>query len=164
MPFRPYHLLACLAPVILSAPIALADNAPLESKLQAFEVVSKEDGGETYVPAERIDPGSVIEYRLIYTNVSDAALDKLVLDAAVPEASRYESHVSQVGQPSVVEARTSDIDWTRPPLVRMIADEAGVVRPVEVSPAEYEGLRWRLASPLAAGEQVEARYRVRVDN
>ena len=143
--------------------VANADTEPVLSELKAFEVVSDEEGNENFSPAERVDPGAVIEYQLTYTNTSDESLSRFVVNGRIPQASEYLMHSADVGQKSIFEARTDDIEWSIPPLRRMVADEAGILRPETVPPKEYAGIRWRLNSPLAAGEEVVARYRVRVD-
>lgn len=152
-----------LAAAFFAPAVSFADEQPLVSELHAYQVVLDEAGNEEFASADRVDPGALIEYRLSYKNVSDAPLSALIVNGQVPAEAHFVSHQDEVGQKSVLEARTSDLDWAVPPLTRMVRGDDGVLRAETVDPKEYSNVRWRLADPLSAGDAVEAIYRVRVN-
>lgn len=54
--------------------------APLVSTLEAFRVATDKDGKESFAPADQVNPGEVIEYRLTYINKGTAAVSDLAVN------------------------------------------------------------------------------------
>jgi len=143
---------------------AYADSVEsVTGQLDAYEVTYNEAGEEALTTAERITPGGTIEYHLSYVNNSDAPLSGFTINGRVPHSAYYLSNSAQVVGDAIFQARTTDIDWQAPPLIRMVQDEAGILRPETVPPQDYAEIRWQLTEPVAAGDEVEARYRVRIN-
>lgn len=152
---------SCLAFSLPSA--AQEASPPLQTELEAYLVQFDDAGKENLILATNADPGQIIEYQLSYHNVSDGDLSKVILNAGVPNSSEYLSHQNELSVVSTVEVKTADIAWAEPPLKRAVKNENGEVQFITVSPNEYSGVRWKLNSPLSAGEKVNTSYRVRIE-
>ena len=135
----------------------------VESVLTAYEVRTNEAGAEYLGPASEILPGGVIEYHLDYVNHTDGPLGGFIIEGRIPHASSYIINSQSADLTAEFEARTGDIDWPAPPLVRYVEDADGVMRPENVPASEYEAIRWRLSAPVEPEIPVRTVYRVRVD-
>ena len=143
---------------------ALAQDEAVRSTLEAHAVTTAEDGSEVFAPAETIKPGGVIEYRIVYENLTDAPLNNFVVNGAIPESTAFisESNRSSVG--AVFEVEVSDLGWSTAPAYRTVVSDGGVETLERIPAREYTAIRWQLAEPLGAGESVQSIYRVQVDN
>lgn len=141
---------------------AMADEV-LDTHIQAFAVSVDEAGKTVKTPASSIEPGGIIEYAMVYENMSENTLANLVVMGKIPEQTQYIAQTESVDLPSVFEAKTSGIDWSTPPLMTYVENDLGVLEAVEIPPSEYTDVRWKIAQPLTAGAEFVATYRVRVN-
>ena len=160
---KPIAISAALGLFMAGASQAQADDVPVESMLTAFEVTMDETGTEHLGAASEILPGGVIEYHLEHVNHTDTPLGAFIIEGNVPDAAAYIVNSQSAEAASIFEARAAGTDWSIPPLVRYIEDEAGVMRPETIPASEYAAIRWRLNDPLEPEARIETVYRVRID-
>lgn len=150
--------------VLMGLSQAHAESDALKVELEAHTIIIDETGAEQMAPAKAVSPGSLIEYRMRYENVSETDLGDFVINGEIPSMTEFIAESEQANGQALFEVHVEDIGWSEIPVMRYLPDETGVLRAVIVAPEDYNGLRWRLSEPLRAGQVVEAHYRVKVDN
>jgi uncharacterized repeat protein (TIGR01451 family) len=141
-----------------------AEEQALRSELEAYLVEIDANGNEVLRPADETEPGSVVEYRLQFTNVSADPIAELAVNGPVPARTTY------LGKSATTEAQANlvvSIDGGRSyesePVVRSVHEPDGTIRQVVVPPSRYTHIRWLNEESLEANATVSYRYRVRVD-
>jgi uncharacterized repeat protein (TIGR01451 family) len=136
---------------------AWAQQAPVSSELQVQRVETV-DGATVFKPAQVSKPGDVLEYRVSYTNHSNAAVTGLVANLPIPAGTTL---VDKSQLPPDALASTDGTRFAPLPLMRRVKQADGRENELPVPLEEYRALRWTLGT-LAPGksEQVSARVRV----
>jgi len=120
--------------------------------------VTKSQGKEVLVPADKAQPGELIEYRALYRNDGKSDARGLMATLPIPLGTQY---VPNSALPRGVEASLDGRTFAAVPLKRMekLPDGRAVEREVPV--AEYRALRWPLgALPAKQSRTVTARVRI----
>lgn len=153
---RRSFLFSLTAGIVFLTGSALAAPAaePVKVTLQAFKVVVA-DGKESLVESKSAKPGEVLEYRAVYSNVSQKNIKNLAASLPVPAGMEY---VAQSVRPADAKASTDGVNFAAVPLMRKKAD-GKTDEPVPV--AEYRALRWTVAA-LQPGKTFEVSARMRV--
>lgn len=148
---------------LLLATSAWAQETPLESSLESYLVV-EEGGEERLMPAEEAGPEDTIEYRLLYTNVSDRMLSGLVVNGPIPDNTRYvgDTDNASVAAEFTVSAGAGD-DFQSEPYTRVVTDENGNQQEEVVPPEDYTRLRWEPVESIAPEQTQTYVYRVEVE-
>lgn len=152
---------AQLAPPTPKTP-AKADSAVQEQKavtvaLTQKKVVKDENGRDKLVDADAVKPNDVLEYRVVYKNVSSQAVKGVAANLPLPEGLEY---IARSAQPEkgVQFALQPEGTYAAEPLMRKGAD--GRMQPVPYD--EYRQIRWRIEE-LAPGAQVVVSARAKVE-
>ena len=134
-----------------------AQQAPVSSELQV-QMVETLDGHTILKPAQVSKPGDVLEYRVSYTNHSNAAVNGLVANLPIPAGTTL---VDRSQLPPNALASTDGTRFAPLPLMQRVKQADGHEEEMLVPLEAYRALRWTLGT-LAAGksEQVSARVRV----
>ena len=147
-----------LALLGMALPASAQEAAPQALVVTALNVTATEAGRDA---GGSISPGDVVEYRLTFTNVRDAAALGVVFSDPIPAGLIYV--IDTAGADRADAAVEYSIDggesWSAAPMVEV--EDAGerVLRP---APAEaYTDIRWTLNDPVAPGARVTASFRVR---
>ena len=143
---------------------AIAQDDALRSDLEAYVVTTGEDGVDVFTAAETIKPGGVIEYRIVYENLTDGPLNTFVVNGPIPESTAFISGSNRTSVEAVFEVEVPDLGWSAAPVYRTTVSENGVETRERVPASEFTNVRWALAQPLDAGQSVQSIYRVQVDN
>lgn len=124
-----------------------------------------EDGSveEQFVPAETVDPGNIIEYRVNLLNQGDTVLERVQASGPVPESTFYLDNSASAPEDAWLEfsidgGETFD---TAPIMVTIVNDE-GEEEEIEVPPEDYTAVRWTLLVPLEAGAEQSKSFSYRV--
>ena len=162
------QVIACLALCTfilfsLMQPAVAQDQEPVSSKLEAFIVSETRNGNERFTKANRVTPGELIEYRISYRNNTSDPLGAFTVNGDVPSRTVYVAQSQQADLPAVFQAEVADLGWVDVPAFREITNQDGTIEKVQVSPDEYQNLRWRLAESLPPDREVNVTYRIRVD-
>ncbi|MBW6456285.1 MAG: DUF11 domain-containing protein [Trueperaceae bacterium] len=166
-------LVLALVLVALAQPQAATtqEREPVEVRFESYVVaaVTRADGGidEVFTAADTANQGDVIEYRLVVTNTTAAALPAVALVGPIPEFMTY-----------VADSATPGSDWLRlefsadggqsfsePPVMITIVQADGTRTQVVAAPELYDAVRWTLLTPLEpnAAEPLTLTYRLTVD-
>ena len=154
-----------LLSLILACPVAMANDGPLKSHMEAFTVTVMDDGKEQLTVADVAIPGSIIEYQLTYENSGDTPLAGLAVTGPVPTSVEYlgdsaKSESASDLQVSIDQGKS----WHNEPVIRIAVDEYGVSREEIVPTSQYTHIRWTAVAPLASNSTSTYAYRVRVNN
>ena len=160
---KPNWLSGLLVGALLLTGNAWGQESPLVSTLESYLIV-EEGGLEQREPADQVEPGDVIEYHLLYSNVSDRELSGLAVIGPIPENTTYvaDSNSASVNAAFTVDAGYEE-GFQEEPYVRTVIDENGNAQNVVVPPEEYTQLRWEPVGSIAPEETQTYVYRVKVD-
>ncbi|MEM1106530.1 MAG: hypothetical protein AAGH87_09090 [Pseudomonadota bacterium] len=152
----PHHrAVAALAAALALAAPAAADG-PLRSELTAFIVTVDEDGAEMFEQVDEVEPGDLVEYRLVYTNTSEAPLEGLVVSAPVPASTDLVLGSETTQVPGIFEASIDEgANWGAPPIFLEPGTEADI--------DDYDLVRWSPETAITPGEEWLFAYRVSVE-
>lgn len=149
---------ALIALLPLAAPAQpLAAPQPLESKIEQRKVVRAANGAEALVPADRVQPGDVIEYVATYRNTTRQPLSALVATLPIPFDTEY---VPGSARPANPKASADGRTFAALPLKRTVKRN-GVDVEEAVPARDVRYLRWP-AGDLAGEQTVTYVARVRV--
>lgn len=142
-------------------PASAQDAAPRALQITATNVTAVEAARDA-VGGSAL-PGDVIEYGLLFTNVTDTEVSDVQFTDPIPSGL-----VLVVGS---VSADRSDVvvdfsinggaDWSEAPQIDVAQPDGTMVR--QTAPAEaYTHVRWTVTGSVAVGARVTARFRVRM--
>ncbi|MCA9838826.1 MAG: hypothetical protein KC422_18060 [Trueperaceae bacterium] len=154
---------------ILLCFIAVAQQSPLELKLERFVITQVEQDGEmTELRAAAFEsrPGDVIEEVLTATNLTAESLTGVALEIPVPLGSSYladTASVLELESQSIVPQFSFDngSSFAYAPLYKTITvleDGKEVTKEVIVDPSEYTHVRW-LVPQFSANAELTASFR-----
>ena len=145
-------VLFALAPFAVAQPKA---TAPLESKIEQRKVVRDAGGKESFVPAEAVKPGDVVEYTATYRNTTRQPLTRLEATLPIPAGTEY---VPGTARPANARASADGATFGEMPLKRTVKRNGADVTEI-VPPSEYRALRWY---PGTLGGEATLTYTARV--
>jgi len=128
------------------------------AQLALYLVTTNKDGKEELVASDKAKPGDVVEYQVVYKNVSKGGVKGLDGTLPVPRGMEY---LPKTAVPVVVKASLDETKFEPVPLKRKVKLPDGKMKEEEVPYIEYRSLRWSLGD-LAAGASVSAKARMRL--
>jgi uncharacterized repeat protein (TIGR01451 family) len=144
--------------VLAGTKVFAADAQAVDVRLQAFQVVTQDKGGEKLVPATEANPGDTIEYQVTYQNNGKSAAKAVAATLPVPEGAMV--YLDGSAAPKAVQASLDGKQFSPLPLTREVMRNGR--RTVEpVPPEQYRFLRWDLGD-LAPGKAATVTSRMRV--
>ena len=144
--------------VLAGTKVFAADTNAVDVRLQAFQVVAQDKGGEKLVPATEANPGDTIEYQVTYQNNGKTAAKAVAATLPVPEGAMV--YLDGSAAPKAVQASLDGKQFSPLPLTREVMRNGR--RTVEpVPPEQYRYLRWELGD-LAPGKAATVTSRMRV--
>ena len=140
-------------------PIATAKPAKtVEAKLAAFKVTLDADKKEVLAPADKVAPGDLLEYQVVYQNNGKSQLKQLTATLPMPVGMTY---VAGSAKPANAMASTDGKTFAAMPLKRMVKKADGKLEEQVVPLSEYRALRWKLGELAEKGKaEVSARSSV----
>jgi len=143
---------------------------PLAVTLEAYvvTVITKEDGAteEHFTEATEVEPGQVIEFRLLVQNQGEATLPTgtVMVTGPVPAGTRYLANSATPSSDVARTAFTADGGQTfsEPPVIITIVNADGEPEEVIAPPEQYTAVRWVVLTPLEPAQTLEFSYRVTV--
>jgi uncharacterized repeat protein (TIGR01451 family) len=151
---------SCLLLVaLLMAQLAVAQNAPITSTLQARRVEAVA-GKVVLTPADVGRPGDLVEYSGIYRNAGSKPAEKLVATLPVPANTTF---VAGSADPARAQASTDGARFAPIPLLRTVRLPDGSTRQEPVPLADYRYVRWEIGT-LAGGSEAVVKLRVQIDS
>lgn len=135
-----------------------ADPQAVDVRLQAFQVVAQDKGGEKLVPATEANPGDTIEYQVTYRNNGKSAAKAVAATLPVPEGAMV--YLEGSAAPKAVQASLDGKQYGPLPLTREVMRN-GRRTAEPVPPEQYRFLRWELGD-LAPGKAATVTSRMRI--
>lgn len=154
---RHFRVLALVAALAVSGTV-WGQTPQITSELQVQRVETV-NGQLLYKPAPVSKPGDILEYRVTYTNHSNAAVNGLTANLPIPAGTTL---VDRSQLPPDALASTDGIRFAPLPLMRAVRLSDGSTRQEPVPLPEYRALRWNLGT-LAPGKSAQAQARVSVN-
>jgi len=157
---RILNIFMFFAIVLAGTKVFAADTAgqPVDVRLQAFQVVAADQGGEKLVPATTAQPGDTIEYQVTYQNNGKAPARAVAATLPVPEGAM--AYLDGSAAPKAVQASLDGKEFAPLPLTREVVKNGKRVTET-VPAAEVRFLRWELGD-LAPGKSATVTSRMRV--
>ena len=154
-------LLVGVAGVTLIAPFPAlaAGQAPKALAITAHNVTAESAAGrDAKGPAQ---PGDVIRYTLVFTNVQSTAVKNVQFVDPIPQGLVYVLGSAGAGEPTHIEySIDGGKTYATEPRVVLVQDGKKVEKP---APREmYTHVRWTVLSSVAPGAQVTAELRTQV--
>ena len=138
---RILHIVLFWTIVLAGTNVFAADTQAIAVRLQAFQVLAQDTGGETLVHALEARPGDTIEYQVTYRNHGKTAATAVAATLPVPEGAMI--YLDGSAAPKTVLASLDGKQFAPLPLTREVVRNGR--RSIEpVPPAEYRFLRWEL--------------------
>ena len=149
---------------LVATNVALADvvaiaNPTLEAKLVGFKVTQNADHKEVLSPADKVAPGDLLKYQVVYQNNGKSLLKQVKATLPLPVGTTY---VAGSAKPANATASLDGKDFAAMPLKRMVKKSDGKLEEQLVPLTEYRALKWELGE-LAEKNKVEVSARARVN-
>ncbi len=140
-----------------------AAASPFRVSFESFAVEKDDDGVEHFQPVFEMAPGQVVEYRVIYENVSRTPLSALIIIGEIPEPAHFVpgSGLTQIS--ADFEAYVDGQGWSSVPVLRQTTLPDGQITTLELPASHYKAVRWKFGHVLKPGEVISALYRVRYE-
>lgn len=142
-------------------PASAQDAGPQALQITAANVTAAETGRDA--PEGLALPGDVIEYSLLFTNVTDVEVLNVQFTDPLPEGVVYVLGTASADRSDVTVDYSIDggTDWSEAPEIEVAQPDGRMV--LQPAPAEaYTHIRWTVTGPVAVGAQVTARFRVQM--
>ncbi|MFQ5510231.1 MAG: hypothetical protein ACE5EO_00125 [Candidatus Krumholzibacteriia bacterium] len=140
--------------------VSAASDAGLTGNLEAFRVVTNEDGRENFLPADRARPKDIIEYRLTYRNDGSGVVRNLFITDPIPSGAEYIDATASRPDGGRVEfsvdgGRTYE-DW---PIVITRRNPDGTTAQIEATPDMVTHIRWIISDAFDPSGGITVSYR-----
>jgi uncharacterized repeat protein (TIGR01451 family) len=149
---------------LVATNVALADvvaiaNPTLQAKLVGFKVTQNAANKEVLAPADKVAPGDLLKYQVVYQNNGKSLLKQVKAILPLPVGTTY---VAGSAKPANATASLDGKNFAAMPLKRTVKKTDGKLAEQLVPLAEYRALRWELGE-LAENNKVEVSARARVN-
>ncbi len=134
-------------------------SSKVEAKLTGFKVTRDADNKEVLSPADKVAPGDLLRYQVVYQNNGKSLLKQFTATLPLPIGTTY---VADSARPVKVTASLDGKEFAVMPLKRLVKKSDGKFEEQLIPLAEYRALRWELGE-LAEKNKVEVSARARVN-
>lgn len=151
--------------LFLSVSTCVFAQAPtLEGNMEARKIVTDEKNNEVAVPADKVVPDDVVEYRLRYRNTGKVSASGVELIGPVPEGTVYiDKSVSGSKGVTALFSIDGGKEYHLPPVTYVFLNEDGKEEKREATSDMITHIKWRMSEELEAASIVTTSYRVRVE-
>jgi uncharacterized repeat protein (TIGR01451 family) len=156
-------LAAVLALVLPSQVLADSNEDGLTGIIEAYRVVVDDDGNEQLLPAEKVRPDDIIEYKLTYRNASSTPLQNIVITDPVPPEAVYVADSALLPQEGRIQFSINDGEsYQAWPIKIPFLTENGEKMWKNASPEQVTHIRWTLDEAIDPDHGVVVTYRASV--
>ena len=149
--------------LVLSLSLSLAFAAKdegLTGSIEAFRVITTEDGEEDFLPAQKAKPKDIIEYRLTYKNNGTDPVRNIFITDPIPSGTEYvEESASEPKSGRVefsIDSGKSYHDWPIE-ITEETKDGRKVVK--QATPEMVTHIRWTLTDTFKPEHEITVSYR-----
>ncbi len=148
-----------LSSIALAITDAVAESGQVTAKLSAFKVIKTPKGEEKLKPTQRVNPGDIVEYQVVYRNQGRDSAKQLLATLPVPKGMSY---LPSDTYPAKPQASLDGKRYASMPLMHWVRLPDGSLVQREVPYSQYRSLQWNLGN-LEVGSETTVRARVRVN-
>ena len=108
-----------------------------------------------------VEPGDVVEYRLVFTNITGRPVNNIQFTDPLPEGMHYLQGTAGADREDVDVEFSLDggTSYSELPMVQVVVDGRTEQRPA--SPEDYTDIRWTVQGDVQPDARVEAAFQVR---
>lgn len=165
--WRRAWLLMATAAVSWGTPVVAQENeGPRALVIEAANLMAgdarhqalAERGGD----ANALHPGDVVRYRLVFTNITDGAVRRIVFNDPLPAGLLYVAGSAASDRDDVVIDYSIDggATYSAQPMIDELVDGIRVTKPAP--PERYTNVRWRVEDWVQPEAQVTVEFRARM--
>lgn len=141
---------------------AVAAETPLQGTMKSFLVEENEDGKEVLTETEQVKPGQVIEYALVYGNVTDGNLTDVNIVGPIPEGTVYMAGTAAIRDKMTPRfSIDGGVIFKPEPVLYTVKQDDGIELERVATPDMYTHVRWTVEN-LLAQQKLTLKYRVKV--
>jgi len=149
---------------------AVAADKPLMGTMKSFLVEVDEEGEEVLTETDQVKPGQVIEYALIYGNVTDGNLTDVKIVGPIPTGTVYMADTAEVEdeleddiEDEIVPSFSIDggVLFKPEPVLYTVKQADGTEVEHTATPDMYTHVQWTVQN-LLAQQKITLKYRVKV--
>lgn len=153
--FKIISVLTLVLAILMCGTVS-AQNSDLKSVLKAFKV-EKKDNKEYLTNADKVSPGDIIEYQLVYTNKTGNVIHSLKPVLPIPFGTEL---IENTAFPKIEDASISDEkSFKAYPFMKEVTLPNGSKTKMKTNAKEYRYIRWTTDE---LKNDANAEYRVRV--
>ncbi len=110
---------------------------------------------------DRVTLGDVVEYRLVFTNITGRPVNNIQFTDPLPEGMHYLQGTAGADREGVVVEFSLDggTSYSEQPMVEVVVDGRTELRPA--SPEDYTNIRWTVQGEVQPDAAVTAAFQVR---
>jgi len=151
---------------LASGPVAGQEGTARKALVVSAAILSWGQGGsQTTDAADRdpntVAPGDVVEYRLVFTNITGRPVNNIQFTDPVPEGMHYLQGTAGADREDVDVEFSLDggTSYSELPMVEVVVDGRTERRPA--SPENYTDIRWTVHGEVQPDARVAAAFQVR---
>ena len=154
-------LITGLSILTLALPASAQEADPQALQITATNVTAV--AAERGSPEGAAVPGDVIEYSLVFSNITDGDVSDVTFTDPIPAGLQYVLGSTTVDRSDVVVdfSINGGTIWAEQPMVDVAQPDGSMVRQPAAA-ASYTHVRWTVTGSVAPGAQVTARFRAQV--
>jgi uncharacterized repeat protein (TIGR01451 family) len=144
---------------------AQQERAPQALVISATILSWGHAGPETFDARDRdpntVEPGDVVEYRLVFTNITGRPINNIQFTDPLPEGMHYLQGTAGADRENVDVEFSLDggTSYSELPMVEVVVDGKTELRPA--SPEVYTDIRWTVHGEVQPDARVVAAFQVR---
>jgi len=142
----------------LAIPAAALAADPVTADLKVFRVTEDAQGKEVLTPVTEVAQGDIVEYQVIYTNHTEAAITQLSPLLPIPGELCF---LPETALPVVVLASTDGAQFAPVPLQELVVLPDGTKQERPIPVQRYRMLKWQIGT-LDAGSSIQVSARMQV--
>ena len=151
---------------LASGSAAAQDESAPEALVVSATILSWGQAGPQAIDApdrdpNRVAPGDVVEYRLVFTNITGRPVNNIQFTDPLPEGMHYLKGTAGAGREDVDVEFSLDggTSYSEQPMVEVVVDGRTEQRPA--SPEDYTHIRWTVHGEVQPDARVTAAFQVR---
>jgi uncharacterized repeat protein (TIGR01451 family) len=144
----------------ISVSLAAAKDDGLTGSIEAFRVITTEDGKEDFLPADKAKPKDVIEYRLTYKNRGKDPVQNIFITDPIPSGTEYvEESASRPASGRVEFSIDGGKTYHNWPITVTEKTKDGAEVAKQATPEMVTHIRWTLTETFKPEREITVSYR-----
>lgn len=155
-----FSVVFVLVLALFLSPAAASKDQGLTGSLEAFRVITTEDGRENFLPADKTQPKDIIEYRLTYKNNGKDPVGHIFITDPIPSGMEYiEASASQPVSGRVEFSIDGGGTYQHWPIDVVESAKNGRRIVTRATPQMVTHIRWTLTDTFKPQHEITVSYR-----